>query len=224
MKTHCSFCGMQCGIQLKVRDEQVVGFEPWEEFPFNHGMLCPKGVKRYLQGAHPDRLLTSLVRTDSGFAPISYDDALDLAARRLTEIKDEIRPRRGRHLRRRLDDHREGVRAREVRPRRARHEEHRLQRTALHGLGRHRVQADVRHRSRHQPVDRPGRRRCRHDRRIEHRGVCADHDALSVAVPRARRTADRGRSAHDADHSQCGSLSCRCDPAPTSRCSSACFT
>ena len=60
--THCPFCGMQCGIQLKVRDEKVIGFEPWEEFPFNHGMLCPKGVKRYLQGSHPDRLLTAYAR------------------------------------------------------------------------------------------------------------------------------------------------------------------
>ncbi len=87
VKTHCSFCGMQCGIQLKVRDEQVVGFAPWEEFPFNHGMLCPKGVKRYLQGAHPDRLATNLLRTANGFAPIAYDAALDLAARRFAEIQ-----------------------------------------------------------------------------------------------------------------------------------------
>ena len=42
VKTHCCFCGQQCGIQLKVRDNQVIGFEPWEEFPFNRGMLCPK--------------------------------------------------------------------------------------------------------------------------------------------------------------------------------------
>ena len=35
------------------RDNQVVGFEPWEEFPFNRGMLCPKGVKRYLQDEPP---------------------------------------------------------------------------------------------------------------------------------------------------------------------------
>ena len=52
VKTHCCFCGQQCGIQLKVRDNMVIGFEPWEEFPFNRGMLCPKGVKRYLQGAY----------------------------------------------------------------------------------------------------------------------------------------------------------------------------
>src|SRR3954453_7177342 len=71
VKTHCSFCGMQCGIQLKVRDNKLVGFEPWEEFPFNKGTLCPKGVKRYLQGSHPDRLLHSLKRTPSGFEEIS---------------------------------------------------------------------------------------------------------------------------------------------------------
>ena len=57
VKTHCCFCGVQCGIQLKVQDNKVIGFEPWEEFPVNHGMLCPKGVKRYLQNEHPDRLL-----------------------------------------------------------------------------------------------------------------------------------------------------------------------
>ena len=64
VKTHCCFCGQQCGIQLKVRDNRVIGFEPWEDFPFNRGMLCPKGVKRYLQGNHPDRLLDPLLRTD----------------------------------------------------------------------------------------------------------------------------------------------------------------
>ena len=79
VKTHCCFCGQQCGVQLKVLDNEVIGFEPWEEFPFNRGMLCPKGVKRYLQGAHPDRLTTALRRNPSspnGFSPIAYDDAI----------------------------------------------------------------------------------------------------------------------------------------------------
>src|SRR6187399_1750509 len=79
VKTHCCFCGMQCGIQLKVKDNQVIGFEPWEEFPFNQGMLCPKGVKRYLQGSHPDRLLRAYQRdpsAPSGFSALDYDDAI----------------------------------------------------------------------------------------------------------------------------------------------------
>ena len=88
VKTHCCFCGQQCGIQLKVRDNQIIGFEPWEEFPFNRGMLCPKGVKRYLQNNHPDRLLYPLMRTDNGFRAASWDESLDFTARRLHEIQE----------------------------------------------------------------------------------------------------------------------------------------
>ncbi len=88
VETHCCFCGQQCGIKLKVRDNQVVGFEPWEEFPFNRGMLCPKGVKRYLQNEHPDRLKSPLRRTDQGFEPVSWDDALGFTAQKLREIQE----------------------------------------------------------------------------------------------------------------------------------------
>src|SRR5471030_71336 len=92
VKTHCCFCGQQCGIQLKVRDNHVIGFEPWEEFPFNRGMLCPKGVKRYLQGNHPDRLLDPLMRTGEGFRPAAWDEALDFTARRLRELQERYGP------------------------------------------------------------------------------------------------------------------------------------
>ncbi len=87
VKTHCCFCGQQCGIQLRVRQNEVVGFEPWEEFPFNRGMLCPKGVKRYLQGSHPDRLLDPLLRAEGGFRKASWEEALGTTASRLKEIQ-----------------------------------------------------------------------------------------------------------------------------------------
>lgn len=90
--THCCFCGQQCGIQLNVKDNQVIGFEPWEDFPFNHGMLCPKGVKRYLQGAHPDRLLSAYQRdanSSGGFRPLEYDDAIQQTARSIARIQAE---------------------------------------------------------------------------------------------------------------------------------------
>src|SRR5215210_1294477 len=76
VKTHCCFCGQQCGIQLKVKDNKVVGFEPWEEFPFNQGKLCPKGVKRYMQDEHPDRLTSPLERAEgAGFVPVGWEEA-----------------------------------------------------------------------------------------------------------------------------------------------------
>src|SRR5262245_1158784 len=96
IKTHCCFCGQQCGIQLKVRENQVIGFEPWEEFPFNRGMLCPKGVKRYMQNSHRDRLLAPLIRDSSGgttsFRQTDWDEALAFTASRLRQIQQRHGP------------------------------------------------------------------------------------------------------------------------------------
>ena len=92
VKTHCCFCGQQCGIQLKVKNNEVIGFEPWDDFPFNRGMLCPKGVKRYLQGSHPDRLLTALRRDPSaatGFSPMGYDAAIAHVAREIARLQEQ---------------------------------------------------------------------------------------------------------------------------------------
>src|SRR5437773_5241006 len=87
VKTHCCFCGVQCGIQLKVKDNKVIGFEPWEEFPVNRGMLCPKGVKRYLQNDHPDRLLNPLIRTSLGFGKATWDEALGRTIEAIRKIQ-----------------------------------------------------------------------------------------------------------------------------------------
>jgi assimilatory nitrate reductase catalytic subunit len=87
VKTHCCFCGVQCGIQLKVKDNKVVGFEPWEEFPVNHGMLCPKGVKRYLQNEHPDRLFYPLIRDENGFREATWDEALNRTVQAIRQIQ-----------------------------------------------------------------------------------------------------------------------------------------
>ncbi len=95
VNTHCCFCDQQCGIQLKVKDNVVIGFEPRYDFPFNKGMLCPKGVKRYLQGAHPDRLLTALRRdpnSENGFAPMVYDEAIAKVAAEINRIQSTYGP------------------------------------------------------------------------------------------------------------------------------------
>lgn len=92
VKTHCCFCGQQCGLQLKVKENTIVGIEPWYEFPFNQGMLCPKGVKRYLQQSHPDRLLHAYERSadaPSGFRQMPYDAAIRRVAEAIERIQSE---------------------------------------------------------------------------------------------------------------------------------------
>jgi assimilatory nitrate reductase catalytic subunit len=88
VKTHCCFCGQQCGIQLRVNNNKVVGFEPWEDWPFNRGKLCPKGIKRYMQDEHPDRLKSPLERVEGeGFAPIGWDAALNRVVAEIQRIQ-----------------------------------------------------------------------------------------------------------------------------------------
>jgi assimilatory nitrate reductase catalytic subunit len=90
VKTHCCYCGMQCGIQLKVKDNKVAGFEPWMEFPFNEGRLCPKGVERYLQNNHPDRLLDPIARVEGkGFEPVTWDYAMNKTVNEIQRIQKE---------------------------------------------------------------------------------------------------------------------------------------
>jgi len=93
--THCCFCGQQCGILLKVKANEVIGFEPRYDFPFNQGKLCPKGVKRYLQGAHPDRLLHAYERDSSapgGFKALPYEQAIHRVAAEIERIQTQHGP------------------------------------------------------------------------------------------------------------------------------------
>ena len=93
VSTHCCFCGQQCGINLKVKDNLVVGFEPRYDFPFNKGMMCPKGVKRYLQQAHPDRLLSAYEKdtgSSGGFRTVAYDAAIRRTAARVLHVPGHV--------------------------------------------------------------------------------------------------------------------------------------
>ncbi len=207
VSTHCCFCGQQCGIQLKVKDEKIVGFEPWEEFPFNKGKLCPKGVKRYMQDEHPDRLLTPLARDEArGFQPIDWDAALDRTAREIQRIqaahgRDAFAVLTGASLTNEKA-YLMGKFARVA----AADRQHRLQRPALHGVGGRRLEEDPRHRPQRQPVERHPEGEGDSRRRRQHRRVRPDHHRLPLAGARERREAHRARSADDADRADRGSL------------------
>lgn len=86
--THCSFCGVQCAMYLKVKDGEVIGVEA-RDYPHNRGALCPKGVVAYQQAGHPERLRYPMIRRRKGgeLERASWDEALDLVARRWREIQ-----------------------------------------------------------------------------------------------------------------------------------------
>jgi len=85
-------CPCTCSILVRVKDGEIVSQKADPRNPYTRNFLCVKGntyLKRY---ASPDRLLTPLVRKGNGFEPISWDDALDLAADKLRSTREESGP------------------------------------------------------------------------------------------------------------------------------------
>src|SRR3954463_10922829 len=83
-------CPDTCAMLVTVENGRAIRVAGDPEHPFTQGFLCTK-VNRYVERTyHPDRLLTPLRRAGpkgSGrFEAISWDEALDEIAARLTAI------------------------------------------------------------------------------------------------------------------------------------------
>ena len=92
--THCPYCSLQCGMTLTRRGPALEVSERSQRnvhSPVNEGSLCRKGwTSTGLRGSR-ERLTTPLVRdrTTGELTAVGWDEALDLIARRLQEIRDE---------------------------------------------------------------------------------------------------------------------------------------
>jgi predicted molibdopterin-dependent oxidoreductase YjgC len=92
--TTCIYCGCGCGLYLQVLDGQVVGTLPAKGHPISEGKLCIKGWNAHDFVHHPDRLSTPLIRDHKGGAlrEATWDEALDLVASRLNQVRAENGP------------------------------------------------------------------------------------------------------------------------------------
>ena len=92
----CVLCQIGCGILVHSDNGQVVKVEGDPESPLNKGILCPKGLASLEYFYHPDRLKQPLKRLGKRgggkWAPISWDEALDIVARELIKAKDKYGP------------------------------------------------------------------------------------------------------------------------------------
>jgi len=97
-KTICSICNpiSHCGIDAYVKDGVVIKVEGSKENPHNEGTLCSKGAASRQYIYHKDRIRTPLLRKgergSDHFEPISWEEAMDILAGRLLEIREESGP------------------------------------------------------------------------------------------------------------------------------------
>src|SRR5215475_4490583 len=85
-KTVCAYCGVGCTFDIWTKDRHILKVEPGEG-PANGISTCVKGKFAWDYVNSVDRLRTPLIREGDVFRRASWDEALDLVARRLSDVK-----------------------------------------------------------------------------------------------------------------------------------------
>lgn len=92
----CEVCFWKCGIRAHVQGDRITKVEGNPAHPLSGGKLCPRGTGGPGIAHDPDRLVKPLMRVgDRGseqFRPVSWDEALNHIAQKLTAIRREHGP------------------------------------------------------------------------------------------------------------------------------------
>ncbi|MFF3910089.1 molybdopterin oxidoreductase family protein [Streptomyces sp. NPDC001848] len=90
--THCPYCALQCGMNLKPTPEGGVEVAERADFPVNRGALCGKGRTAPEVLSSRVRLTSPLVRSGGVLTPATWDEALDRIAGALSRARAEHGP------------------------------------------------------------------------------------------------------------------------------------
>lgn len=85
-KTVCTYCGVGCSFEVWTRDRHILKVEP-ADGPANGVSTCIKGKFGWDFVNSSDRLTKPLIREGDRFREATWDEALNLVARRFSEIK-----------------------------------------------------------------------------------------------------------------------------------------
>ena len=85
--TTCPYCGVGCQIDYWTKDNEIVkATTNFDKLP-NYGWSCVKGRFGFDFVSHADRLTQPLIKKDGEFVEATWDEALDLVADKLVEVK-----------------------------------------------------------------------------------------------------------------------------------------
>ncbi|MCU0633181.1 MAG: molybdopterin-dependent oxidoreductase, partial [Methanolinea sp.] len=89
VQTTCPYCGTGCTFNLVVKEGKVIGTAPYHRSPVNEGKVCPKGTYAHEFINAPDRLTVPLIKKDGKFVEASWDEAIDLIAKKFKQYKPD---------------------------------------------------------------------------------------------------------------------------------------
>ncbi|USK37449.1 formate dehydrogenase subunit alpha [Cytobacillus firmus] len=91
-KTVCTYCGVGCSFDVWTKGREILKVEPQAEAPANGISTCVKGKFGWDFVNSEERLTKPLIREGDSFREAEWDEALNLIARKFTEIKEKHGP------------------------------------------------------------------------------------------------------------------------------------
>jgi len=84
---NCNLCEAICGIEITHEDNKIISIKGDKLDPFSRGHICPKAVALRDIYEDPNRLKAPVKHTNDGWQEVSWDEAFDETATRLSEIQ-----------------------------------------------------------------------------------------------------------------------------------------
>jgi formate dehydrogenase major subunit len=90
IRTVCTYCGVGCNLEIKVKDGVVKGIQSPLDAIVNRGHTCLKGRFSFEFYNHPDRIRSPLIRKNGKLEEVSWDEAYKYTALKFSEIKNKF--------------------------------------------------------------------------------------------------------------------------------------
>ncbi len=91
-RTICTYCGVGCNLDVATNNGEILSITAPFDAEVNEGHTCLKGRYAFKFYNHPDRLDSPMIKRNGNFEKVSWNEAYDFIASKLTSFKDEFGP------------------------------------------------------------------------------------------------------------------------------------
>ena len=85
VQSACPLCSNGCGMDIGVKDGQIVGVRGRAADRVNHGRLGPKGMNGWVANNSKDRLTKPLIRKKGKLEEATWEEAMEYIQRRVNK-------------------------------------------------------------------------------------------------------------------------------------------
>lgn len=91
-RTICTYCGVGCNLEVSTSNGEILSITAPYDSEVNQGHTCIKGRYAFKFYDHPERLNSPMIKRNGEFEKVSWDEAYEYIASKLTSYKAEFGP------------------------------------------------------------------------------------------------------------------------------------